>query len=103
MIGARVTTRAAGYSSSEYKRLDVGPHPTFHFLVSLVLMLRFATARKIKARIIGANAEKATSEGVIADLMAASVPISSADCRICPDPCDEGISVPAIRVSLSDA
>ena len=53
-------------------------------------MVVFATARKLKALIIGADAGTVTSDGIIADLKAASVPISFADCRICPDPCDEG-------------
>ena len=61
------------------------------------LMVVFATARKIKALVIGtdadtisSDADTISSDGVISDLKAASVPISSADCRICPDPCDEG-------------
>jgi len=53
-------------------------------------MVVFATARKLKALIIGADAGTVTSDGIIADLKAASVPITFADCRICPDPCDEG-------------
>jgi hypothetical protein len=53
-------------------------------------MMVFATARKIKALVIGTDADTITSDDVVSDLKAASVPISLADCRICPDPCDEG-------------
>lgn len=53
-------------------------------------MVISAAARKLKAMIIGPDAGTLTSESVITDLKAASIPISSADCRICPDPCNEG-------------
>jgi hypothetical protein len=59
-------------------------------LFATSLMTISATARKLKALIIGADAGAVTSDSVIADLKAASVPITSADCRICPDPCDQG-------------
>ena len=53
-------------------------------------MVVFATARKLKAMVVGTNSTTVISDAVISDLKAASVPISFADCRICPDPCNEG-------------
>jgi len=53
-------------------------------------MVVFATARKLKALLIGSDADTVTSDNVISDLLTASVPITFADCRVCPDPCDEG-------------
>ena len=61
-----------------------------HTLFTTSLMVVFATARKLKAMLIGNDSTTVTSDAVISDLKAASVPISFADCRICPDPCDEG-------------
>lgn len=61
----------------------------------------FSTARKFKAMVTGADATTATSDDVISDLKAAAVPISLADCRVCPDPCDEGTRCLHHTVDLS--
>lgn len=44
--------------------------------------------RQIKAYALGEVVDKDT---LFTELEESYVPISSADCRICPDPCDEGI------------
>lgn len=102
----RISTATGNFSVKYYDHHEhfrmYARIPLFTFIFYSSLMLSFATARKLKARIIGADAEKATSDSVITDLKAASVPISSADCRICPDPCDEGISVYPFRFFLSN-
>ena len=52
-------------------------------------ILSLATGRRLKAMVQGVNVATATSDETIASLKDASVPISLADCRVCPDPCDD--------------
>ena len=42
--------------------------------------------RKLKAMVLGMDDIQASNE----ELQSAGVPISTADCRSCPDPCDHG-------------
>jgi hypothetical protein len=46
-----------------------------------------ATLRKVKAAVLGHNNDM---EKTAAELTAAGIPTSSADCRGCADPCEEG-------------
>ncbi|KAF7968882.1 hypothetical protein HWV62_28908 [Athelia sp. TMB] len=52
-------------------------------------ILSLATGRRLKAMVQGVNVATATSDETIASLKDAAVPISLADCRVCPDPCDD--------------
>lgn len=58
--------------------------------------------RKLKSVVLG---QHINMEGIQAELQAANVPLSTADCRICPNPCDEGLcaNLSALRAAFSTA
>ena len=62
--------------------------PTYSPQVFLLLQLSMFSLRKLQAYVLG---RQAGTEEVCGQLRASYVPVSSADCRSCSDPCDLGM------------
>jgi hypothetical protein len=64
--------------------------PDCHLTLLFIIRMAFvpASLRKLKSIV---RMENTGADDIKATLAAADVPLSEADCRRCPDPCEEGV------------